>query len=93
MERRRRGCAEKLIIGGAATKRPTDWKGFLYNDDNKIQLVRLLLKLWSSDEYAKRLYGREVILICEGFAYLLTSHDGITTKATEMSLLHLGILQ
>lgn len=88
MERRRRGCAEKLIIGGPATKRPTEWKLFLNNDDSKIQFVRLVLKLWTSDEHATRLHGCVVLLICEGVTYLLTSDDGITTKKTELPVLH-----
>ena len=39
MERRRRGCGEKLILKGEATKKPQDWKLFLSNDENKIQFI------------------------------------------------------
>ncbi|KAL2091605.1 hypothetical protein ACEWY4_013868 [Coilia grayii] len=87
LERKRRGCGEKLIIGSGATKRPTDWKLFLTNDDNKVQFIRLLLKLWSSDDYAVKLQGRKIILVCEDSAHLLTSDDGITTKIKELPLL------
>jgi len=31
------------------------------------------------DQYAAKLHGRRVIFICEGTAYLLTSHDGHET--------------
>lgn len=84
MERRRRGCGEKLILKGEATKKPQDWKLFLSNDENKIQFIRMLLRLWNSDQYASRCHGRKVILICEGKAYQLTSTDGQTTNAEEL---------
>ena len=87
LERKRRGCGEKLIIGGGATKRPAEWKLFLANEDNKVQLIRLLLKLWSGNEYAAKLQARQVTVICEGSAYLLTSDDGITTQRTELPML------
>ncbi len=75
LERKCRGCGDKLILKGAATKRPSEWKLFLSNDDNKVQFIRLLLKLWSGDEYAAKLQGRQVILICEG-SCLLTHISG-----------------
>ncbi|KAL2092842.1 hypothetical protein ACEWY4_012640 [Coilia grayii] len=90
LERKRCGCGEKLIIGSGATsgaERPPDWKLFLTNDDNKVQFIRLLLKLWSSDDYAVKLQGRKIILVCEDSAHLLTSDDGITTKIKELPLL------
>ena len=84
LERQRRGCGEKLLLGGGSTKRPTEWKLFLSNDENKLQLVKLLLKLWSGNEYASKLRGRKVIVICEGVAHLLFSEDGLTTKQVEI---------
>lgn len=86
MERKHRGCGEKLIIGGGATKRPTEWKQFLTNEENKVQFIRLILKQWSGDKYASKLQGRKVIFICEECAYL-TSGDGLTTRKTEIPLL------
>lgn len=44
MERQHGGCREKLILKRETTKRPPDWKLFLSNDANKIQLIRLLLR-------------------------------------------------
>ncbi|KAG1696097.1 Sucrase-isomaltase, intestinal [Nymphon striatum] len=83
MERRRRGCGEKRIIQGENTTRPENWKVFLSNDDNKQQLIALLLKIWSSPECSRKLQKKEVIAICEGKAYLLTS-DGKTVEKSEI---------
>lgn len=61
-ERTRRGCAEKMMIKGGKTKRPSDWKQFLTNDENKKQLIQVLLDVWSKHDMAKsrakRLYGK-----------------------------------
>lgn len=84
MERQRRGCGQKLIIKGENTKRPADWKQFLANDENKQQFIALLTRLWSEDAYARKLHGRQVIITCEGTAYLLTSEDGSSTCRTEV---------
>ena len=45
VERRRLGCAEKLVLQGKLTKRPGDWQMFLTNDENKLQLTRLVLRV------------------------------------------------
>jgi len=82
-ERVRRGCGEKLIVSGESTKRPKEWKTFLSNDDNKKQLVQVLLKSWSSDSSAKLLHGHKVTLICEGDGFELTS-DGKKTLCIEV---------
>lgn len=80
MERQRRGNTDKLIVRGENTKKPPDWKAFLCNDENKKQFIDLLVKEWSKDEYAPKLHGRQVIIICNGTANLLTSQDGHTTE-------------
>ena len=49
-ERIRRGISQKYIVDGPSTKKPTDFKLFLSNDENKIQLCKLLLHVWSSDD-------------------------------------------
>ena len=51
VERTSRGSGQKRIIKGESTKRPENWKSFLSNDSNKQQLVRLLLKVWSSGNF------------------------------------------
>lgn len=83
----RRGCAEKRIIKGGKTKKPRDWKQFLTNDENKKQLIELLLDVWSEHDMAKRLHGRKVIFIKEGEATLLTSQNGKETLQSEIQSL------
>ena len=46
MERSQRGDSDALIIKRGDTKVPQDFKGFLSNDENKKQLICLLLKEW-----------------------------------------------
>ena len=87
LERKRRGCGEKLIVMGPAMKRPHDWKGFLSNDNNKEQFIRLLLKLWRSIEYSAKLKGCHLIFFCGGTSYLLTSDDGTETTSVELPAL------
>jgi hypothetical protein len=55
MERKRRGCSEKLIVTGEKKKKPPDWKIFHTNEENKKQLVELLCRVWSTDNSAPKL--------------------------------------
>lgn len=87
-ERRRRGVSEKLIIGGPSTKKPADWKAFLANDENKNQLIDLLLAQWSTEEYAADMSGKELTFFAHGKAYLLSSTDGKNVTVTEIVDLH-----
>ena len=88
MERNRRGSSEKLLLQGENTKKPpADWKNFFTNEDNKKQLVQVLLKAWDNDAYAKKLQGRKVVLICEGDAFCYTSDDGIKTERISLDVL------
>ena len=64
LERSRRGVSEKLIVKGAKTRRPYDWKGFLCNDDNKQQLIELMHTTWP--EFVE---DRNVILVKNGEAF------------------------
>ncbi|KAH3840461.1 hypothetical protein DPMN_113910 [Dreissena polymorpha] len=41
----RRSCCRKFNIDGPETRRPVDFKEFLSNDDNKMQLCNLLLRV------------------------------------------------
>jgi hypothetical protein len=86
-ERLRRGCSEKLLLEGVDTRKPADFKLFLQNDDNKRQLFKLMLRVWSSEEAAKRLLHKRVILVFEGQAFLLTSADGHSVSQTEIQSL------
>ena len=81
MERARRGHSEKLIIHGENTKRPADWKSFLANDENKKQLVNILERTWSTDDFSSQIQGRSVILINEHTATEFTSINGKSTQS------------
>ena len=76
-ERLRRGCSERLLLDGSATRRPADWKLFLNNDQNKTQLAELLLKVWSSNDSASRLAKcDDACLVVDGKFYKFNSSDG-----------------
>lgn len=50
-ERMRRGYSPKFIADGPATRKPVvDFKLLLANEDNKIQLCQLLLRVWGGEE-------------------------------------------
>lgn len=76
-ERLRRGYSQKYIIDGPATRKPTDFKLFLANEENKRQLCQLLLRVWRSKVAASRLEkcGTAVVTV-EGKAYQLDSSHG-----------------
>ena len=75
-ERLRRGCSQRYHVNGPATRKPTEFKLFLANDDNKRQLCQLLLNVWSSQAAASRLEKAGTALaVVEGKAYQLESVD------------------
>ena len=45
-ERLRRGFSQRYITEGQATRKPVDFKLFLANEENKLQLYQLLLRVW-----------------------------------------------
>ena len=47
-ERLRRGSSQKYILNGAATRKPSDFKLFLTNDENKTQFFQLMLQVFQS---------------------------------------------
>lgn len=69
------------------TRKPSDFKIFLQNDENKKQLCQLTLRVWSGSEAATRLLKRKVILTVEGATFLLTSVDGQTVQQQEIQSL------
>ena len=80
-ERLRRGSSEKFILDGPASRKPTDFKLFLSNEDNKIQLCQLLLKVWGSREAVSRLKNcGTAMLIVDGTAHQLVSSNGDVSK-------------
>ena len=88
VERRRRGCGDKLVLQGEMTKRPTDWKTFLTNDENKVQLIKLILRVWSDDEVAARYQNRNVVVISEGHGYCLEADEQQHVKVREIGSLY-----
>ncbi|KAK5856856.1 hypothetical protein PBY51_008422 [Eleginops maclovinus] len=76
-ERLRRGVSQRYIIGGPATRKPSDFKLFLADDGNNTQLCKLLLEVWASKASASRREkcGTAVVAV-EGKAYRLESSGG-----------------
>ena len=66
-ERVRCGCGEQFILQGSATRKPKDVKAFLTNDENKRQLCKVLLQVWSSSTAASRLERcTDMVIIVDG---------------------------
>lgn len=68
MQRQRRGVSENIIIQGEMTKKSANWRRFLANDENKKQLIQIMLKVWSSNFFAAHIGSRKMTLICESQA-------------------------
>ena len=86
-ERKRRGTSETLLISGPKTKAPKDWKGFMANDENKTQLIKLLFGEWQKASYAKRLHGRDIYFAISEQCYHLTSTDAETVEVRTVDAL------
>jgi hypothetical protein len=84
MERKRRGYSEKLIVTGENMKKAPDWKTFLVNEENKKQLIELLCRIWSTDNFAPKLLGKNVITVSDGHAFHIASYDGTSVCRTEI---------
>ena len=54
-ERLRRGFSQRYIIEEQATRKSVDFKLFLANEENKLQLCQLLLRVWGDKAAASRL--------------------------------------
>ena len=87
-ERLLRGQGEKITLLGIKMRRPADFKMFLQNEENKLQLFDLLLKVWSSPAASRRIQGRTIMLAVRGKVYALTSADGLTTTCEEIHALY-----
>ena len=80
-ERLRRGFSQRYIIDGPATRKPSDFKLFLANEENKTQLCQLLLRVWRSKEAASRLEkSGTAVAVVEGKAYQLDSSDNNVSR-------------
>ena len=86
MEWSNRGSGEKRLIKKENTRRPQKWNDFLCNDSNKQQLVRVILKVWSGNDFRDKLQNKTFIAVCEEKAFLLTP-DGDGVSAHEIPML------
>jgi hypothetical protein len=86
LERKRRGCSEQLIVTGENTKKATrlEVPTFLANEENKKQLIELLCRVWSTDNFAPKLLGKNVVTVSDGHAFHITSYDGTSVCRTEI---------
>ena len=80
-ERCRRGVAPTFLLSGPKTKTPRDWKLFMSSDENKTQLIKLLLSEWRRSKYAARLDGRQLFFVCGEECICLASNNGILVEA------------
>ena len=75
-KRDRRGSSDKFIIDGPATRKPSDFSAFLSNDQNKMQLCQLLLKVWGGENAVSKLKScGKAVLVVEGKAYELVPDE------------------
>ena len=51
------------------------WKNFLTNNENKDQLIDVMYRVWSEEEFRQKMEQRNVILIKQGEAFKLTSNE------------------
>ena len=63
------------MLQGELRKRPGNWKTFLTNDEFKLQLIRLILHVWSGDELDDKNKDRKLTLVTEGHTYSFKSDD------------------
>lgn len=76
-----------MIVKRPSTKKPMYWKNFLTIDDNKVQVIEMLQKVWSIDEFTLKRGGRQVVMVCKAVAYLLTSPGGLKTESEKINTL------
>ena len=79
-QRRHRGSSPTFLLSGPKTRTPRDWKSFMSNDENKTQLIKLLLSEWQKSRYAGKLRGRQLFFVCGEKCYCLTSYDGVEVE-------------
>ena len=80
-ERSSRGVAPTFLLSGPKTKTPPDWKLFMSNDENKTQLIKLLLSEWRRPKYTARLDGKQLFFVYEEECICQTSNNGILVEA------------
>ena len=75
-ERHHRGSSPTFLLSGPKTRTPRDWKSFMLNDEDKTQLIKLLLLEWQKSRYAGKLRGRQLFFVCGE----LTSYDSVEVE-------------
>ena len=85
MEKCTKGSGDKLIIKGANTRKRKCWKELLSSDENKHQLIKLMLNVWQTNLTASHLRNRSLILICEEAAFHLHGTDDKNTNSQKAS--------
>ena len=83
----RRGSSEKFIVDGPAIRKPPDFKLFLANDENKLQLCHLLINVWSNNDRASRLEKCcNAVVTVEGRDYQLILLNGEVSEMGQIEL-------
>ena len=80
-ERYRRGIAPTFLLSGPKTKTRCDWKLFMSNDENKTQLIKLLLSEWRKPRYAGKFCRRQLFFVFREDCIFLTSSNGVLVEA------------
>lgn len=65
-----RNEGEKLILRGENTKKSFDWKKFLSNDENKVQLIKMVCRGRKNDSYSDKFSDKKVIAVFKGKVFL-----------------------
>jgi len=81
-ERIQRGESKVHLLGGPSTKVPRDFSIFLMENENKVQLIKFITGQWQSSDYAKRLHGQSVYIVCADSCIHVISSDGEVVIAT-----------
>ena len=67
-----------------STRKPPDFRDFLTNGENKLQLFSIIKSVWTSNEVASRLLNKVRIFIHEGIAFEISSSDGKSVSSEEL---------
>ena len=73
---------KKFLISGSKTRIPKDWKGFLSNNENKTQLIKLIQSEWCKPKYANLLFNHRIFYVCGEECVCISSSDGINVTCT-----------
>lgn len=83
-ERLRRGKSERFVVEGFNQRKPADFRMFLQNDENKMQFINMLERVWGSPCAASRLNGKNLLLVNDGRVVHMKSEDGETVTVEEV---------